>query len=223
MKAPTCPYLEGCTAPSRDEKPASRRRGRTHRPRRRRDQVLHRPETGTQAIRRARAASSIFVTKRGRLPGQELEDLLDAGRDRLGHHLEVPVLHPARRQTRAASFYSIRHLQRPPAGRQRHQDGPPRQEHVVEDHLQGHLGRPLQQTPIAAWCRSAGRHPAPRNFTNCDSFAHRQTSAALTPCPTSRARTPRPSSSMKPPRRRSPTISSSTACSAACRRKKPSP
>ena len=38
-----------------------------------------------------------FVTKRGNCRGRELEDLLDAGRDRLGDHLEVPELHPAGR------------------------------------------------------------------------------------------------------------------------------
>ena len=39
-----------------------------------------------------------FVTKRGKCVGPELEDFLDAGRDRLGHHLEISGLHPAGRQ-----------------------------------------------------------------------------------------------------------------------------
>ena len=38
-----------------------------------------------------------------------------------------------------------RDLQRPPAGRQRHQDAASRQEHHEPDHLQGHLGRKIQQ------------------------------------------------------------------------------
>jgi Fe-S cluster assembly protein SufB len=39
-----------------------------------------------------------FVTKRGNAAAAQLQDLLDAGRDRLGHHLEVPELHPAGRR-----------------------------------------------------------------------------------------------------------------------------
>ena len=39
-----------------------------------------------------------FVTKRGKCEGANVEDLLDAGRDRLGDHLEVPELHPAGRR-----------------------------------------------------------------------------------------------------------------------------
>jgi Fe-S cluster assembly protein SufB len=81
-------YLEGCTAPMRDEHQlhaavvelialdraelVSRRQGRQGRHLQLRDQA-------------------------GRLPRPQLQDLLDAGGDRLGHHLEVPELHPARR------------------------------------------------------------------------------------------------------------------------------
>ena len=39
-----------------------------------------------------------FVTKRGDCRGRNSQDLLDPGRDRLGDHLEVPELHPARRR-----------------------------------------------------------------------------------------------------------------------------
>ena len=41
-----------------------------------------------------------FVTKRGACRGREQQDHLDAGRDRLGHHLEISELHPAGRQQR---------------------------------------------------------------------------------------------------------------------------
>ena len=57
-----------------------------------------------------------FVTKRGDCRGKNVEDLLDAGRDRLGDHLEVSVLHPARRRL-ARRVLLDRHLERPPAGR----------------------------------------------------------------------------------------------------------
>ena len=50
------------------------------------------------------------------------------------------------------------------AGRHRHQDDPPREEHPQPDHLQGHLGRPVEQHRTAAWCRS-GRGPTARATT----------------------------------------------------------
>ena len=39
-----------------------------------------------------------FVTKRGKCAGAQLEDLVDAGGDRLGDHVEVPERDPAGRQ-----------------------------------------------------------------------------------------------------------------------------
>ena len=54
------------------------------------------PETGRGGIYN-------FVTKRGIGRGQSREDLLDAGRDRLGDHLEVPERDPQGRQLRSAS------------------------------------------------------------------------------------------------------------------------
>ena len=44
-----------------------------------------------------------FVTKRGLCKGVELEDLVDAGRDRLGDHLEVSVAACCSATTRSAS------------------------------------------------------------------------------------------------------------------------
>ena len=52
-----------------------------------------------------------------------------------------------------------RDFERPPAGRQRHQDAPPRQEHVEPDHLQGHRGRQIQQHLSRP---GDGASPAPR-------------------------------------------------------------
>ena len=90
-------YLEGCTAPMRDEN------------------QLHAAVVELVALDDATIKYSTvqnwypgdkdgkggiynFVTKRGMCAGRALEDLLDAGRDRLGDHLEVPELHPAGRQ-----------------------------------------------------------------------------------------------------------------------------
>ena len=124
--------------------PAARRGGRAGRARRRRDQVFDGAELVSGRRRTARAASTTSspsaataaATAR-RFPG--------------------PRSRPARRSPgsiRAAScaatiprgeFYSIAISQRPPAGRQRHQDAAPRQEHDEPDHLQGHRGRQIQQ------------------------------------------------------------------------------
>ena len=90
-------YLEGCTAPMRDEN------------------QLHAAVVELIALEDAEIKYSTiqnwypgdaagrggvynFVTKRGDCRGKELEDFLDPARDRLGHHLEISELHPARRQ-----------------------------------------------------------------------------------------------------------------------------
>ena len=70
-----------------------------------------------------------FVTKRGECRGAKFEDLLDAGRDRLGHHLEISELHPAGRQLGRRILFRGAHQQLP-AGRHRHEDDPHRQEHA---------------------------------------------------------------------------------------------
>ena len=135
--------------------PAACRRRRTGRARRCRDQIFDRPElvSGRQG-RQGRHLQ--FRHQARRLPRQELEDFLDAGRDRFGDHLEISVLHPARRRFARRILFD-RGFQRPPADRQRHQDDPSRQEHVEPHHLQGHFGRASRKTPIAARSRPTAR------------------------------------------------------------------
>ena len=94
-------YLEGCTAPMRDEN------------------QLHAAVVELVALDRSTIKYSTiqnwypgdkngkggiynFVTKRGNAH-DGLEDHVDAGRDRLRDHVEVPELHPAGRSTRSAS------------------------------------------------------------------------------------------------------------------------
>jgi Fe-S cluster assembly protein SufB len=89
-------YLEGCTAPMRDET------------------SLHAAVVELIALDDAEIKYSTiqnwypgdangrggvynFRHQARRLPRQELEDLLDPARDRLRHHLEISELHPARR------------------------------------------------------------------------------------------------------------------------------
>ena len=82
--------------------PAACRGRRADRARRCRDQVLDRAELVSR--RRQRQGRHLqFRDQARRLPRRPLEDLVDAGRDRLGDHLEIPVLHPARRRFAAAS------------------------------------------------------------------------------------------------------------------------
>ena len=92
-------YLEGCTAPMRDEN------------------QLHAAVVELVALDNAQIKYSTVQNwypgdeqrprrhlqlrhQARRLPRRELEDLVDAGRDRLGDHLEVSELHSARRQFR---------------------------------------------------------------------------------------------------------------------------
>ena len=108
-------YLEGCTAPMRDEN------------------QLHAAVVELIALDDAEIKYSTVQNwypgdaqgqgrhlqlrhQARRLPRRELEDLLDAGRDRLGDHLEISELHPARRQF-ARRVLLDRDLERPPAGR----------------------------------------------------------------------------------------------------------
>ena len=161
-------YLEGCTAPMRDEN------------------QLHAAVVELVALDDAEIKYSTvqnwypgdengvggiynFVTKRGACRGLQLEDLLDPGRDRLGDHLEVSELHPARRQLGGRVLLD-RHHQQPAAGRHRHQDDPSGQEHPLAHHRQGHLRRDARRAPTGAWSAWAPRPKGARNYTQCDSL-----------------------------------------------------
>ena len=108
-------YLEGCTAPKRDEN------------------QLHAAVVELVALDDAEIKYSTvqnwypgdcrgqgrrlqFRHQARRLPRRALEDFLDAGRDRLGDHLEISELHPARRVLARRVLFD-RDLQRLPAGR----------------------------------------------------------------------------------------------------------
>ena len=129
--------------------PAARRGRRAGRAGRRRDQVLDGAELVSGRRERRRRHLQLRHQAR-RLPRPQLEDLLDAGRDRLGDHLEIPELHPARRQLGRRVLLG-RAREQLPAGRHRHQDDPHRPQHAQHDRLQGHLRRATARTPIAAW------------------------------------------------------------------------
>ena len=129
-----------------------------------------------------------FVTKRGICKGPRAEDLLDAGRDRLGDHLEVPELHPAGRRLGRRVLLGGAD-QQPPAGRHRHQDDPHRQEHPQHDRLEGHLGRPRPEH-LPRRGEDRARAPTTRATTRSATRCSSATSAARTPSRTSRCKNP---------------------------------
>ena len=143
-------YLEGCTAPQRDEN------------------QLHAAVVELVALDDAEIKYSTvqnwypgdengagrhlqFRDQAGRLPRPQLENLLDPGGDRIGDHLEIPEL-PAPGRELDGRVLLRRHHQQRPAGRHRHQDDPYRPQHPLDHRLQGdqrragrqHLSRPGQ-------------------------------------------------------------------------------
>jgi Fe-S cluster assembly protein SufB len=87
--------------------PVARRRGRVGGTRERRDQVFHRAELVSR--RRERQGRHLQLRDQTRpLQGPPLEDLLDPGRDRVGHHLEISQRHPPRgRRDRRVLFRGV--------------------------------------------------------------------------------------------------------------------
>ena len=201
-------YLEGCTAPMRDEN------------------QLHAAVVEIFAHEDAEVKYSTvqnwypgdaegkggifnFVTKRALCSRRALEGQLDPGRDRQRDHLEISELHPQGRRQRRRILFG-RADQQPPAGRHRHQDDAHRRQHALDDRLQGHQRGPLATTPIAGWCACFRGAENVRNFTQCDSLLLgervRRPHRAL-----HRGQEPdRDRSSMKRPRRRSATTNCST-------------
>ena len=151
-------YLEGCTAPQRDEN------------------QLHAAVVELVALddaeikystvqnwypgRRERQGRDLQLRDQARrMPGRDSKIVLDPGRDRFGDHLEVPELPAAWVRSRRRVLFGGDHQQLP-AGRYRHQDDPSRQEHALDHHLQGHRGGRPDQTyrglvKIMRTCRRA--------------------------------------------------------------------
>jgi Fe-S cluster assembly scaffold protein SufB len=122
-------YLEGCTAPMRDEN------------------QLHAAVVELVALENAQIK---YSTVQNWYPGDKetgaggifnfvTKDLLDPGRDRFGHHLEVPERDPQGRRHGRRVLLGGPHG-RPPTGRHRVEDDPPRQEHLLHNRLQRNLG-----------------------------------------------------------------------------------
>ena len=144
-------YLEGCTAPKRDENQLHAAVVELVALEKRQHQVLHRAELVPRRRERRRRHLQLRDQAR-RLPRRRFQDQLDPGRDRFGDHLEIPQLRAARRPFGGRVLLGGADPS-PPAGRYRHQDDPHRQGHQVEDRLQGHQRRHAAPTATAAWSR----------------------------------------------------------------------
>ena len=204
-------YLEGCTAPNATRTSStppwsswSRRTTRTIK--------YSTVQNWYPGDKEGKGGIYNFVTKRGKCRGRELEDLLDPGRDRLGHHLEVPELHPAGRQFGRRVLLGGDHQQLP-AGRHRHEDDPHRQEHAQHDRLQGHLGRARPEHLSRPGEDPARAPTGARNYSQCDSLLIGDKCGAHT-FPYIEVRTDARRWSTRPRPRRSARTSSSIASSA---------
>ena len=142
-------YLEGCTAPMRDENQLHAAVVELVALDNATDQVLHRAELVSR--RQERQGRNLQLRHQARqVPGRELQDFLDAGGNRLGHHLEVSELHPAGRQLGGRVLLG-RADQQLSAGRYRHEDDPHRQEHQQHRSFRRASPPATARTPIAAW------------------------------------------------------------------------
>ncbi len=132
--------------------PAARGGGGTGGAGRRPDQVLHGAELVSRAMPHGTRRHLQLRHQARRMPRPQLEDLLDPGGNRLGHHLEIPQLRAARREFRGRVLFRGADQQLP-AGRHRHQDDPPRAPTRAAPSSPRASRPATRRTPIAAWCR----------------------------------------------------------------------
>ena len=111
-------YLEGCTAPMRDENQlhAAVVELVTHDDAQIKYSTIQNWYPGDK---HGKGGIYNFVTKRGACPRSQLQDLLDPGRNGLCHYLEISELYPPGRQRRRRILLCRRHEQSA-AGRHRH-------------------------------------------------------------------------------------------------------
>ena len=95
-------YLEGCTAPQRDENQLHAAVVELIAHEDAADQIFDRAELVSRRCR-GQGRHLQFRHQARRLPRRARQDLLDPGRDRFGDHLEIPELHAAKATIRSAS------------------------------------------------------------------------------------------------------------------------
>jgi Fe-S cluster assembly protein SufB len=160
-------YLEGCTAPSAtrisstpqwwNSSPSGTPRSST---------PPSRTGTRRQGDRRGRHLQLRHQARY--LPRRPGQDQLDPGRDRIVHHLEVPVGDPQGRRLGGRVLLGGPD-RRAPAGRHRHQDDPPGQQHqstIISKGISAGRGQNTYRglVKVAKNARDA------RNFSQCDSM-----------------------------------------------------
>ena len=132
-------YLEGCTAPMRDENQLHAAVSNWSRSTMPRSNI--RPcKTGIPAMPKGLGGIYNFVTKRALCQGAQLQGQLDAGGNRQRGDLEISQLRLERRKQRRRILFG-RGDQQLPAGRHRHQDDPQRQGQPLDHRVQGHQRR----------------------------------------------------------------------------------
>ncbi len=161
-------YLEGCTAPQRDEN------------------QLHAAVVELIALDDAEIKYSTvqnwypgdaqgqgrhlqFRHQARRLPRRPLEDLVDAGRDRLGDHLEISVLHPARRRFSRGEFYSIavsNGYQQVDSGTKMIHLGKNTSSRIISKGIAAGFSQNTYRGQVSAHRKATNA----RNFTKCDSL-----------------------------------------------------
>jgi Fe-S cluster assembly protein SufB len=141
-------YLEGCTAPMRDENQLHAAVVELVALAGAHDQILDGAELVPGRRKRRRGHLQLRHQAR-RMPRHGLPHQLDPGRDRLRHHLEVPELRAHRRQLGGRVL--LRGPRQPlPAGRHRHQDDSHRPQHAQR------RSSPRASPPVAARTPTAG-------------------------------------------------------------------
>ena len=210
-------YLEGCTAPMRDENQLHAAVVEIFAHEDAEVKYQHRPELVSGRCRGQ--GRNLQLRHQARAVCRRAEQgQLDPGRDRQCDHLEISVLHPQGRRQRRRILLD-RADQQSPAGRHRHQDDPHRQGHALDHRVEGHQRRSQQQHISRAGPRASERRKCPQ-LHPVRFLASGRATAARTPCPTSRSRTRPRRSSMKRPPARSATTNCSTPCRAGSTRKR---
>ena len=165
-------YLEGCTAPQRDENQLHAAVVELVALERRRPSSTRPSRTGTPVTRTARAGSTTSSPSGARLPRLQRSKIswtqVETG-SAITWKYPSCILQGDERRRRVLLGGDD---EQPAAGRHRHEDDPPRKEHPEHDHLEGHLGRARPDQSyrglVRRWDRR-GREGA-RNYSQCDSL-----------------------------------------------------
>ena len=160
-------YLEGCTAPQRDENQLARRRGRTGHARRCRDQILDGAELVSRQCR-GQGRHLQFRHQARRLPRQQFQDFLDPGRDGLAITWKYPSC-ILRGDNSRGEFYSIaisNGHQQVDSGTKMIHLGKNTTSRIISKGIAAGVSQNTYRGLVTAHRKATGA----RNFTACDSL-----------------------------------------------------